>query len=154
MFCSEKLREFFGKYRNKQETCGDRLQLLKPFWAKPMLSFAFQTSFSKSKGTKIFLNTKKAKNTSYMCVIRLPLCPTQHFGFNSFLFLSEHHLLSHIPLSEATNVLIIISSLVRGAAADEALQTHPCIHTCIFWLVDTLNTDVWPTTKASLQPKV
>lgn len=55
-----------------------------------------------------------------MCEIGLPLCPTQHFSFNSFLFLSAHHLLSHIPLSEATNVLIIISSLVRGAAADEA----------------------------------
>lgn len=77
-----------------------------------------------------------------MCEMGLPLCPTQHFGFSSFLFLSAHHLLSHIPLSEATNVLIIISSLVRGAAADEALQTHPCIHTCVFGLMGTLNTHV------------
>lgn len=53
------------KYRNEQETCGEWLQLLKHFRAKQMLFFAFHTSFFQIKGINIFLDTKKATNTSY-----------------------------------------------------------------------------------------
>lgn len=93
-------------------------------------------SFHKRRNFPIFISARQKthRNCHYVSDIRFPLCPAQHFGSISLLFLLSICIpsFSLVLHSEATTVLIIISVLVRRAGVDESLQTHPCIHTCAY----------------------
>lgn len=103
--------------RRKISLCGPHS--VKAF--KPALYKADSTALFQIK-SDLFQIQEKATNTFCMCEIRLPLCPTQHFGFSSFLF-PFAHLLSHIPLSEA------MFSLLFHHVLGELGQMKPYKHT-------------------------